>query len=152
MSTRQSATESTAPLSPHTASIQIADEVETHELFTQTSYLKLSQFLISSVCRALTIISQTHCLSNDVHPEDQNAASQTTVSDTERRQTSAGIWASWRVEKISNKDGGISQESMTTSSYHPPGHDIKNMKVIKPSKAFKQGQSSPAPCTVQYSL
>lgn len=56
-----------------------------------------------------------------------------TTSDSQRREpTASGIWSSWRQGSSANSGDG--KETAPLSGYQPPGR-VRNMKVLKPSKA-----------------
>ncbi|ETS84707.1 hypothetical protein PFICI_02732 [Pestalotiopsis fici W106-1] len=56
-----------------------------------------------------------------------------TTSDSQRREpTASGIWSSWR--QGSSTNSGDPKENAPLSGYQPPGR-VRNMKVLKPSKA-----------------
>ncbi len=78
----------------------------------------------------------------------EHEASDTTTSDSSRRESSSGIWGSWR--QGSTPMNGSENESI--SGYQRATRGGRTMKVLKPSKSISSIAPAPVPAPSRSSL
>ncbi|KAE8446790.1 hypothetical protein EG329_011567 [Mollisiaceae sp. DMI_Dod_QoI] len=76
-------------------------------------------------------------------PAAEPDASDTTNSDSARRESTAGIWGSWRQAGASMNGS----ETESTSGYQRATRGGRSMKVLKPSKPLSSAPSAPSRST-----
>ncbi|KAE9367776.1 hypothetical protein N431DRAFT_348227 [Stipitochalara longipes BDJ] len=59
-------------------------------------------------------------------------------ADSARRESSGGIWGSWR-----QANGAVGSENESTSGYQRATRGVRNMKVLKPSKTSSSSSTAP---------
>ncbi|KFA68754.1 hypothetical protein S40285_01197 [Stachybotrys chlorohalonatus IBT 40285] len=69
----------------------------------------------------------------DVNDFEPNGKEDTTTSDMSRRDSSAGIWGSWRNGSAGGTDGPPSNGPL--SGYQPAARGGRSMKILKPQKS-----------------
>jgi hypothetical protein len=142
----QLSSRSTTSVLPTKTPIQVLENLEPQKQLSEDG---AKQFTTSNLLLADDIYdSQAQNIScNDdqtKEPPTNYDAVDTSVTDSERRESPGSIWGTWRTGGFSNNDSDTNREHISTSSYQRPSRGGRNMKVLKPSKTSQRGRSSSA--------